>query len=228
MDTIYYMWNFKTDEKQKCPPNDIIQYNTKFIKKNTIIRPDNVTLLLDIVKFDNNEETSLFNEIKAIWELIPHWIIKADLGRLIYIYFAGNIYLDVDCIIIKSFTDQLKDEQNILLFTEKILTDINLLSKRECKNPENVLRVANYAFGANCRRHPFLMAVISECLIRLKELIFNLKITKPSDEDILWTCGPDVITCTYHKYQHKEQICLLDETYLVHYCAGSWRAFIKN
>jgi len=207
------MWNFKPNEKQPEPPIDTINHNTLFFKNNIIVRPPAINL---------DHHDPLFVEIKSLWNLIPHWVIKADLGRLMHIYLNGNLYLDVDCYIIKNILNKNNDDDGkAILFTEKIANNVNCLGPRECKNPENVLRVANYAFGSNVKQHPFFRTVIEECLVRLKKLIFNFN--KITQEDILWVCGPDVITSVYHKYSNKNEIHLFDNTYLKHYCLGSWR-----
>jgi hypothetical protein len=80
------------------------------------------------------------------------------------------------------------------------------------------LRVANYAFASEAK-HPFLREVILECIRRLK-LLSLLK--KVSHADILWVCGPDVITTVYHETRYND-VMLLDTTYLNHLMAGSWR-----
>jgi hypothetical protein len=103
------------------------------------------------------------------------------------------------------------------LFTEHIVRDVSLLGPRECKDPANVVRVANFAFGTKRKNHPFLKLVIDECLRRLQMIQGPV-----SQSDILWVCGPDVITTMYHKHKTPDVI-LLDNTYLRHFCYGSWR-----
>lgn len=213
-DNIIYMWNFKPDEKAKIPLKCILQ-NKQFIQNYQIITPADIEPLLPT-----------FANLPALWHKIPneYWIIKADLGRLLYIYMNDGFYLDVDCLLTKnpSAVNNIKQSVDLTLFTESIV-NINLLGPRECKNPANAVRIANYAFGANCLKHPFLEICINECLRRL-EYLFDLNLKKWEQTDILWVCGPDVITTMYHEYKKKlPSILLLDTTFTNHLQYGSWR-----
>lgn len=207
--TANYLWNFKPSEKSPIP-TACIDNNKKFTGEANIVSPDDIELLL-----------KHYPQLENLWGRIPHWIIKADLGRLLYIYVYGNFYFDVDCKIRKSIT--LKSDRALVLFTETILKDVKKLGPKECKNPEHVLRVANYAFGTNVIRHPFLNEVILECIQRLSSLI-EAGNANPDHQDILWVCGPDVITTIFHQSRHRyPDLVLLDTSYLSHLCHGSWR-----
>jgi len=207
--TANYMWNFKPGEKAPIP-TACIDNNRNFFSKTNIVSTADIELL-----------AKHYPDLDQLWDRIPHWIIKADLGRLLHIYFHGNFYFDVDCKIRKNIP--VDSVGFLVLFTETILKNVNKLGPRECKNPENVLRVANYAFGTNVIRHPFLNEVILECIKRLGVLI-DLNSTELSQEDILWVCGPDVITTVYHKSRSSySDLILLDTSYLSHLCHGSWR-----
>jgi len=204
-----YMWNFRPSETSP-PPTSCIDNNRQFFAATNILSVADIEPLV-----------ARFHGLDKLWDRIPHWIIKADLGRLLYIYSYGNFYFDVDCRIRKKFT--LDSDRYMVLFTEMILKDVNRLGPRECKNPENVLRVANYAFGTNVIGHPFLHEVILECIARLESLIESSP-TQLHQHDILWVCGPDVITTVYHRSRHRHpDLILLDTTYLAHLCHGSWR-----
>jgi mannosyltransferase OCH1-like enzyme len=193
---ISYLWNMKPNET-RSPNASIIKHNSQFIPEHQIIGPDDITPLVS--KFST--------ELKDIWDTIPHWIIKCDLGRLLYIYYHGGIYMDCDCIILKPF-----QTSPVVLFEEKTVS-VHLLGPREKKYG---LRIANYAF-ASVAEHPFMKEVIDECIRRLK----TLKGT-PSDKDILWVCGPDVLTTIYHEKKSRGVI-LMDKSYLRHFMSGSWR-----
>ena len=204
-----YMWGFNPAEKLPTP-SDCILSNKAFFKNSVVLTPENIEPLI-----------RHFPDLVKLWHSIPHWIIKADLGRLIYIYFHGHFYFDVDCEINKEIS--VNSGNFLVLFTEIILSDVRHLGPRECKSPENVLRIANYAFGTNVLRHPFLHEVILECTSRLDQLIYS-GVAKIYQHDILWVCGPDVITTIYHKSKHKyPELILLDTSYLSHLCRGSWR-----
>lgn len=212
MNNIKYVWRFKPNEKNKIP-QDVIINNLKFIEKYKIVTPN------IIEPFINND---IFPGLLKLYLLIPHWVVKSDLIRLLIIYFNGGLYSDADCFIKKQFNND-TDNHNIFLFTERIC-NLSDLGSRECKNPENVLRVANYFFGSKTKRHPFLKEVIDECINRLTQLLLIEQKKIFDNNDILWSCGPDVITTIYHKSKQKyNDIRLHDNTYLNHKCYGSWR-----
>jgi len=204
-----YMWNFKPEEKASMPMASIDNNKNFFTGFNVVSLADIESLIPH------------YPELEKLWNLIPHWIIKADIGRLLYIYFHGDFYFDVDCNVRKNIATD--SNSFLILFTETLLKDVKKLGPRECKNPENVLRVANYAFGTNVIKHPFLDEVILECVKRLDFLV-NSRPPELLQSDILWVCGPDVVTTIYHKSGHRyHDLILLDTSYLSHLCHGSWR-----
>jgi hypothetical protein len=226
--SIAYMWNFKPNERAGVPMN-CIQQNKQFVPDHTIVTPADVTPIL-----------SSFPGLPELWAKIPqqHWVVKADLGRLLYIYKHGGCYLDVDCVIVKNPFHQASSGINpkndrLILFTEFTVT-IDALGPRECKNPRNSLRIANYAFAANYKRHPFLELCIRECMRRL-EVLFQSNLDKWAETDILWVCGPDVITTIYHAQFGADgtgcgadadvdtSVRLMDRGWLRHLGYGSWR-----
>jgi mannosyltransferase OCH1-like enzyme len=216
MNNIIYLWKFKPNEK-KYFPKDVIDNNIKYIENYKII---NNPAIIENFIINNN---SIFPELLDLYKIIPHWVIKTDLGRLITIYLNGGLYADADCFIQKQI-DKHNDTDNIILFTEHICNSVNKLGKRECKNPENVLRIANFCFGSKTIKHPFFKEVIEECQCRLKQLLIHEKITNLNHADILWVCGPDVITTIYHRSKNNyNDIFLYDNTFLNHTCSGSWR-----
>lgn len=203
------MWKFNPLEKNNIN-QDVILHNLKFIESHKIIIPMNLEEVI------NND---IFPELLELYNKIPSWVVKADLGRLLLIYSHSGIYSDVDCFINKKFKNN-----NIILFTEHICDSVHHLGPRECKNPDNVVRIANYFFGSTVKKHPFLKEVIEECLFRLNQLLNIENNTNLNHQDILWVCGPDVITTVYHRSKHKyNDITLYDNSYLTHKCYGSWR-----
>uniref|UniRef100_A0A6C0BA42 Glycosyltransferase n=1 Tax=viral metagenome TaxID=1070528 RepID=A0A6C0BA42_9ZZZZ len=207
MNHIHYMWNFKPNERHPFP-KDAIDTNSKYISNYLIHTPDNINILI---------KNNIFPELEELYYQIPHWVIHVDLLRLLIIYFNGGFYCDADCFIQKKWKTT-----SMVVFTEYICKSVNELGLRECKNPENVVRIANYCFGTNTLHHPFLKEVIEECIVRLKYIISEKNI-KISRKDILWICGPDVITTVYHRSKHKYDISLYDKTYLQHMQYASWR-----
>jgi mannosyltransferase OCH1-like enzyme len=213
MDTIYYLWGFKPNEQNNINA-DVIINNSKYIKDEKIITQCMIEPFLD-----NN----IFLNIKEIYKIIPHWVIKTDLGRLLTIYFNGGLYSDSDCFITKELNND-ANFHNVILFTEYKIDSVNYLGPRECKNTENVLRIANFCFGSKTIKHPFFKEVIEECIKRLKQLFITERKINLDNQDILWVCGPDVITTIYHQSKDKyNDIYLYDNSFLNHACAGSWR-----
>lgn len=207
-----YIWGLW--DKESNPPKEHqenIDYNKPYFTPEII----GLTTIKEwVMKWENKK-------LLFFWDDIPHPVIKSDLGRLLHIYFTGGFYFDTDCRINKPLN--LKKEDKLVLFTEKLLTNVSFLGPRECKSPERVLRIANFAFGCTVTRHEFLKEVIEECIVRL-ETVFSESRTQLTDEDILWCCGPDVITSIYHTSHKKyDDISLLDTTYLNHLALGSWR-----
>ena len=194
---LYYLWNMKPGET-KLPNKKVMEHNSTFIPHSRILGPDDILPLVG----------QFSTELVELWEKIPHWIIKCDLGRLLYIYYHGGMYVDCDCILLKP----IRPTSPVVLFTEKRVS-VEQLGPKEKKYD---LRIANYAFAAQAG-HPFLKEVITECIRRLKLLNGSKSTT-----DILWVCGPDVITTIYHETRLKD-ITLLDTTYLKHLMTGSWR-----
>lgn len=159
-------------------------------------------------------------DIQSLWDNIPHWVIKTDIARLVYIYLHGGVYLDSDCLVLRDFSYVL-ETKDVVVFVEHVVP-ISNLGPLEDKSPEHSVRIANYAFAAKDRYHPFLKGCIDECFRRLR--MFLDKGVDPSQQDILWMCGPDVITTQYHSYKKvAKDVVLLDRSFLKHFSTGSWR-----
>ena len=206
-----YMWDMRPGEALTIPKKNIIR-NERFFKTK-IVGPNEIN---NIVKEINNPRLSYF------WNKIPWWIVKADLGRLLYVYIHGGFYFDADCLVKKNFLNSVGD--NMVLFVEKKLRSTNKLGSREKKTKERLLRIANYAFGSGTKKHPFLERVIEECLVRLA--FFEKESSKYiSETDVVWLCGPDVITSVYHDFKHLySNLILLEKNILNHQSFGGWRS----
>jgi mannosyltransferase OCH1-like enzyme len=155
-----------------------------------------------------------FPGLRQIWDRISPWIVRSDLARLLYVYRHGGFYLDSDCEI---FTKLPKTAETVVLFVESIVPTSSL-GPREDKSPERRLRIANYAFGSSVTRHAFFKECIEECMRRLNLLEYAAK----TQQDVLWGCGPDVITSVYHAKNHS--VNLLGRDYVKHRAMGSWRS----
>lgn len=212
---IHYMWNFKPNEKNKLSPK-LIQHNQKYIDQFDIYNPEKLNIMLE-------EECAfdIFPNLKDLLPLIPKWIILADLGRLLIVYFKGGFYCDIDCFIKKEIPIS---TSKICVFEEKIVPHLNFLGQRERKDHDKYRqRIANYFFGSTSIRHEFLKLTIDECLSRLQIIINEQKQANTiSNHDVLWCCGPDVMTSIYHE-NDKTNIELYDQSFLHHVCLSSWR-----
>ena len=194
-----YLWNMNPKET-RVPNEKVFQHNAHFLPSYKVLGPKDIEPLLP-----------LFPNIHKQWNTIPHWVIKADIARLLYIYENGGVYLDCDCLI----QQPLPKEPWVCV--EKIVP-VHTLGPRESKHPAHSMRIANYAFGFP-KHHSLLKEALEECAIRLSSL------ENASVENILWVCGPDVITTVYHRFavEEKRKIALLNHNYVKHLAVGSWR-----
>ena len=191
-----YMWNMNPNET-RLPNEKVFQHNAKYVPDYKLIVPKEINPLLP-----------LFPDIQRQWDTIPHWVIKADIARLLYIYEHGGVYLDCDCLV----EQPLPKEPWVCV--EKVVP-VHLLGPKESKHPSHAMRIANYAFGFP-RHHPLLKEALEECARRLPQ-------ADATAENILWVCGPDVMTTVYHRHQEKSKIALLNHAYIKHLAVGSWR-----
>lgn len=211
------MWNFKPNEKNKLP-SELIQHNKKYIDRFDIYNPEKLNIMLE-------EECAfdIFPNLKEVIPLIPHWIILADLGRLLIVYFKGGFYCDIDCFIKRLIPFS---TSKTCVFEEKIVPDLNFLGERERKDHDKYRqRIANYFFGSTIIRDEFFKLTIEECIKRLHRILNEQKEKEGntvSNHDVLWCCGPDVITSIYHE-NDKRNIELYDQSFLHHVCSSSWR-----
>jgi len=191
-----YIWNMNPKET-RVPNEKVFQHNAHFLPSYKVLGPKDIEPLLP-----------LFPDIQKQWDTIPHWVIKADIARLLYIYQNGGVYLDCDCLI-----QQLLPKEPWVC-VEKIVP-VHMLGPKESKHPSHSMRIANYAFGFP-KHHSLLKEALDECAIRLPQ-------ADTTAENILWVCGPDVITTVYHRHQEKKNIALLNHKYIQHLAVGSWR-----
>jgi hypothetical protein len=205
------MWKFNPNETEDIPGEAIVN-NSTYIPTHKIVTPNMIERYLRF---------NIFPGLYALYDTAPHWIIQAQLGRLLYIYFNGGLYCDVDCFLRKEVN---VSTHGVSLFTEHICESVNDLGERESKDPDNLVRVASFCFGASTRQHPFLKKVIEECLRRMTQLLVTENKRDLTHQDLLWVCGGDAITTVYHQTKHLyTNVHLYDTTYLDHVCYGSWR-----
>jgi mannosyltransferase OCH1-like enzyme len=184
-------------QETRLPNEKVFQHNAKYVPNYKLIGPKEIIPLLP-----------LFPDIQRQWDTIPHWVIKADIARLLYIYEYGGVYLDCDCLV----EQPLPKEPWVCV--EKVVP-VHALGPKESKHPSHAMRIANYAFGFP-KHHPLLKEALEECARRLPQ-------ADATAENILWVCGPDVITTVYHRHEEKKNISLLNHKYIKHLAVGSWR-----
>jgi hypothetical protein len=219
--TINYMWNFKPNERKQFP-NTVITHNKRFYEDAKILYPKDIEELLEL-----ND----FTDLKQLYNLLPYWVSKSDLGRLLYIYYNGGFYIDSDCFINRQI--DLKGNK-VVVFVEKKVKSLDMVSSAESKlNPDNVNRISNFCFGTTVKKHPLFKDAVNECLRRIRfryiEKGSNYLDNNNYDnktfrqKEVLWLCGPDVITCIYHdkKHEYKDILCL-NSDYLQHNIQHSW------
>jgi hypothetical protein len=108
MNNIIYLWRFKPNEK-KYFPQDVVINNLKYIANYKII--NNPSIIVNFIINNNN----IFPDLLEIYNKIPHWVIKTDVGRLLAVYLNSGLYVDSDCFIKKKL-DKHNDTHNIILF----------------------------------------------------------------------------------------------------------------
>ena len=207
---LYYLWYFKPGEKNKIHPL-VLDHNAKFAKTHEIVGPDEILALL------HRHNPAVVD----VYTRLPKWVVKSDFARLALIYYKGGVYSDADCLIRKLPAPP--PNAKVILFTEKICKSLDELGPKELKAPDSVVRVANYFF-IGAKGHPFFKDCLEECVRRAS--MISALIT---EQDILWVCGPDVITTMYHKLKHKyPDVYLHDTSYLHHMHEGGWTSTPKN
>ena len=164
--------------------------------------------------------------LKEMYELAKSrckWIVVADLIRLVAVYHRGGLYLDVDCFPEEGLGPALQGE--IVLFKEMTVDPTTALGPREDKSPTSAVRVANFAFYARRPRNSFIRACILECVRRLRKiLVEENQNSVHTAADILWVCGPDVITTVFHSRQGLTgRTRLLRASITGHRASGTWR-----
>lgn len=214
--TLRYMWGLwdSSDIPSKYLKNQEKNQNIlKGSNKITHEKKDIEDLVLKYSEEFDSEFSNIYNSLKRN-------VCKADLGRYLLIYYYGGVYLDNDVDIKTAFSmSDLKNHKNGVWYTEDIV-DVKVLDPREEKLPN---RYANYIIASLYPRNPILLDIIKESSKRIKTLKDPENWT---DNDIVWSTGPDVVTTvlTHTKYSN---FIIYDkqksDKILIHNCEGTWR-----
>jgi len=142
-------------------------------------------------------------------------VSKADLGRYLIVYEQGGLYLDNDVRLHRRLLSaEWTDPRGVWVL--EYFFPIEELSTRMRQEPA-AERVANYAFGSSSPRLPALRAIIEECIQRTRVLS---SVETWSDDDVLWVCGPDVVSVVCQRMPHLFSTRLND--FCEHTCQGTW------
>ncbi len=213
---IHYIWKVNSEKTEAVP--------MQYIKKNEKYANTKIHNLADIEKL-----LEFHPNVLEIWDKIPRWIIKADIGRILLVYEYGGFYSDIDVLIMKNFLIDIIHKKDMILFIEGIFPredapfdflNYEEYADKDLKKKEHI-RIANYFFGCMFPKHPFLLDLLNEAVKRIKICIKeNIEIT---DSQVLFLAGPDVFCFTYHKKDIYPGVHLMDETYLKHMCYNTWK-----
>ncbi|WP_143309237.1 glycosyltransferase, partial [Candidatus Entotheonella palauensis] len=165
-------------------------------------------------------------QILPLYDSYLYDIQRVDLFRIVAIYIRGGFYVDMDVMCHKPLDD--------LRQYHCVLAEENTLTEAEANqlNHHDTLRVANFMFGS-VPRHPFLLEVLTQMLdASAREIV--------TEDDILESTGPGLLTTLYHqvKTKYPELLLLRNErrpcsrcggmscqfgAYASHMHLGSWR-----
>lgn len=169
-----------------------------------------------------------FPQLRDVYYSYAHTVQRSDMLRILLVYLYGGFYMDLDMLCLKSleglrdFSLVLGEEKHI---SEQETSDLKL---------QHPLRIANYMFGST-EKHPFW-----HCL--LNQLVRKSSVRVQSENDILESTGPGLLTNVYHAYKkYYPDLTLLRNTdrcclrpghhaischfgnYAAHLHQGSWR-----
>jgi mannosyltransferase OCH1-like enzyme len=169
-----------------------------------------------------------FPEYWKMFHSFPVHIQRLDVFRIMIVYLHGGFYLDMDMHCYKPLDPLLNNM--LVLGEEKTLSDFELKETHH----KHALRIGNYMFGS-VQKHSFLLEFMQTALNNCTQQILT-------ENDILETTGPGLLTNFYHNYAqaHKDITLLTNKTarclkacstaaschfgdYAAHLHYGSWR-----
>lgn len=125
-----------------------------------------------------------FPSFLPIYESYSEPVQKADIFRIIVLYALGGFYIDIDVECIKSL-DKLCEFHCV--FAE----EITIKEEQAIElGHRDLLRVANYMFGSE-PGHPFLLHILRKMAQESQREII-------SENDVLESTGPGLVTTVYH------------------------------
>jgi mannosyltransferase OCH1-like enzyme len=122
-------------------------------------------------------------------------IQKTDIFRVIVVYGEGGFYLDLDMVCLNPFDDLC--EFRCVFGEEMILTE----EEAAKLGNRHLLRVANYMFGSE-PGHPFLLRILKKMAEESRREILT-------ENDVLESTGPGLVTNVYHDFKDKHRDLVL-------------------
>tara|TARA_Y100000389_G_C17450894_1_gene514715 strand:- start:657 stop:1379 length:723 start_codon:yes stop_codon:yes gene_type:complete len=199
-----FMKQLKEDTEEKCP-----------VMRTDLLNKEDIMEIME----------------RDVWNMlnlkIRRKVVLADISRYYLMWREGGFYLDLDVRVNKNLTDivksSLKNDENIILFTEHDNCNPMYMGKRE--NKDHTHRIYNCMFWSK-EKNKFWKECIDLTIERCQMLITeNRELT---DEDVIWVSGPDVITTVYNeKYKDDKHIKVYNgvqsREILTHLNGGTWR-----
>jgi len=162
-----------------------------------LLNPDFEYMFFDDAQVEEFIDTQ-FPEYRKIFDSFPVRIQRYDFFRYLAVYYYGGFYFDLDVFLARSLEDLL-DFTCVFPFEE--LTIHRYLRDEYGMDWD----IGNYAFGA-AAGHPFLQAIIENCIRAQKEPEWIQPMMKPSpricrdDYYVLNTTGPGLVSRTLAEY----------------------------
>lgn len=210
---ILYSYGLFSNDPMSDTMQEVIRKNGK------MTHLDHVVLGSKEVEMDVSSLPSEWTQkVTKTYESIPRGVSKSDLARLVHLYVRGGHYADLDV----EFHQIPIIGDEVILYTE---------------NYAILPRIANYAISSP-PKHPFILAVIKEIVDRVQRKVGEKgrresvrtetlhKKIQWSDDDVLQTTGPDVITDVYRSWSKggvKRLGLINSKRILTHKAEGSWR-----
>ncbi|MGA7879104.1 MAG: glycosyltransferase [Desulfoferrobacter sp.] len=174
-----------------------------------------------------NTVAEQFPVLLPIYDSFTTNVQRADMFRVVAVYSHGGVYVDLDAECLQPLDGLC--ECNCVLSEEKTLT----VDEARKLGHEHTLRIANYMFASE-PNHLFMLHLLLEMVERCRKPVI-------SEDDVLESTGPGLMTDTYHACKDRlRDIVLLRNmdrvcpagcggvschfgNYARHYHLGSWR-----
>ena len=158
-----------------------------------------------------------------IWKSCKRKVMLSDLLRTLVVYRFGGMYRDID--LRNHGCKEVWSKKGVVLFTETLIDEalslkIGKQEKIRSGKPEELIRVANYAF-ASAPFEPFLYFILHEMRQR-----WELQDTFHGDYDILYITGPALWSSIYDRHKSCAELISLEKSHemIEHLAFGTWRS----